>query len=198
LVAAPLVALLVAPEGLEYNPAYLIAHLNIGRILRGRGQSADAAASLERAMLSCDTAETCGIVRNGLGLVYSDMQEWGKAVANHQEGCRLQPHNSGWKSQLEQVTRAKANANANANADKSGGREEEGGTSASAAAPTDASNGATPRNSGSTDPHRMELIKRGIKAIQARMLDEPDDPAHRRQLVSDPIRHQHPLAQRFR
>jgi len=50
---------------LKYNNAYLIAHLNIGRILRDRKQHAAAMKSFKSATLSCDTGQTCGIVSLG-------------------------------------------------------------------------------------------------------------------------------------
>lgn len=50
---------------LKYNDAYLIAHLNIGRILRDRKQHAAAMKSFKSATLSCDTGQTCGIVSLG-------------------------------------------------------------------------------------------------------------------------------------
>ena len=94
-------ALKAFETSLEHNPAYLIAHLNIGRIRRDRQEFSAAAASLEQALLSCDTKQTCGIVRNGLGLVYSDLNDWSKAVENYRIAHALVPSNDGWRQQME-------------------------------------------------------------------------------------------------
>ena len=58
----------------------MIAHLNIGRILRTQGDFNGAKSALQSARRSCDTHETCGIVDNGLGLVYADLGDWTSAA----------------------------------------------------------------------------------------------------------------------
>eukprot|EP00039_Didymoeca_costata_P013141 m.195315 g.195315 ORF g.195315 m.195315 type:complete len:815 (+) comp15688_c0_seq8:75-2519(+) len=88
-------------ESLKHNSAYLIAHLNIGRILRDRKEYAKAATSLKSALMSCDTEQVCGIVHNGLGLVYTDMQDWHQSASHHNQACALQPHNEAWRHQRD-------------------------------------------------------------------------------------------------
>ena len=87
-------------ESLVHNSAYMIAHLNVGRILRNQRDFPGAAKALVLASRSCDTHETCGIVTNGLGLVYADMKDWKLSVGYHKQAVEHQPQNPSWQSQL--------------------------------------------------------------------------------------------------
>jgi Flp pilus assembly protein TadD len=77
----------------------MIAHLNIGRILRTQGDFNGAKSALQSARRSCDTHETCGIVDNGLGLVYADLGDWTSAAVSYSSAAEMQPNNAGWHSQ---------------------------------------------------------------------------------------------------
>ena len=46
-----------------------------------------------------DRHETCGIVDNGLGLVFADLGEWDHAAVAHTSAAAMQPSNAGWHSQ---------------------------------------------------------------------------------------------------
>eukprot|EP00040_Diaphanoeca_grandis_P025973 m.144682 g.144682 ORF g.144682 m.144682 type:complete len:763 (+) comp30389_c1_seq4:47-2335(+) len=87
-------------NSLEYNPAYLIAHLNVGRILRNRRMSAEAKESFISATKSCDTPHTCGIVYNAVGLTAADLREWDIAVEYHTVAVNQQPNNQGYQQHL--------------------------------------------------------------------------------------------------
>ena len=105
-------------ESIKHNDGYLIPHLNIGRILRDQKKFAEAADAFKLAKRSCDTPNSCGIVYNALGLINADLKQWRDSADAHEHACKLQPHQTAWRNQLQY---AKAMLAANPGSGATGG-----------------------------------------------------------------------------